>query len=585
MIHRTRRFIALLLICLMPALVHAAQVQATLDRSEVHLGETVTLNLQLRGATGMNAPDLSALNRDFDVLQTSTSSSINIVNGRQSMQVTYGIALRPRHVGRLQIPALQVAGSTTQPLTVNVLAPEAASAANSGKAVFLEASVDPQRAYVGQQVVLTLRIYAAVNLTSGSLSDPQVDSADAQISVLGNDSDYQTQRYGRTYSVHERRYALIPQHAGVLKIGAAQFQGAMMFQGGPFDPNDPGNFFGTDSDVSAVGPALQLTVQPVPADWGAAAWLPARTLSLSLDGVPGATETLRVGQPFTVTMNLAATGVTFDALPVLSLPAIDGATAYPDQPVTGNRQSGNWTVGRREQSYAIVPNRAGALVIPATTIKWWNVLTDQPEVATIPAHTLHVLPAAGAAGSAPASGASAAPVSAPVPAAAASSVAPASRTSAPESAGRMRLKSWYWAALAAVLVLLTGGLWLLRRHRATGPITAAPAHHARRLRQAFFEALRHDDAPAQARALLAWARSERPALPNLGALASALEPAAQRDAIARLQRRIYSADADVDPQAGQALQRAFEPGLIWAGSVHDPDRDTLPPLYPFKLHD
>ena len=74
-----------------------------------------------------------------------------------------------------------------------------------------------------------------------------------------------------------------------------------------------------------------------------------------MDGWPGATEQVRVGQPLNLTMTLQATGLPFEALPALSLPPIDGAKAYPDKPVTGTRQDGPWLVGRRQQAFAIVP--------------------------------------------------------------------------------------------------------------------------------------------------------------------------------------------------------------------------------------
>lgn len=91
-----------------------------------------------------------------------------------------------------------------------------------------------------------------------------------------------------------------------------------------------------------------------------------------------------------------------------------------------------------------------------------------------------------------------------------------------------------------------------------------------------------EDSQAQARTLLAWARSERPAIAHLEALSQALAAIAQREAIAALQRQRYAADPA--SAAGPALRQAFESGFEWL----DPpgpgrDDDPLPPLYPFKL--
>ena len=128
----------LLLCLLLPCTVVAASVQATLDRNDVHLGETVTLNLRIDGTRNAGTPDLSALDRDVEVLGTSTNSSLNIVNGQQTAELIIGVALRPKHTGDLQIPALSVAGSQTQPLSLHVGAPDAPASANTGKDVFIE---------------------------------------------------------------------------------------------------------------------------------------------------------------------------------------------------------------------------------------------------------------------------------------------------------------------------------------------------------------------------------------------------------------------------------------------------------------
>ena len=68
----------------------------------------------------------------------------------------------------------------------------------------------------------------------------------------------------------------------------------------------------------------------------------------------------------------------------MGLPTLDGATVYPEKPVNSSKDDGHWIIGRRQQGFAVIPQRAGTLTVPATTLKWWNVQTGRPEVAQIP---------------------------------------------------------------------------------------------------------------------------------------------------------------------------------------------------------
>jgi len=560
-----RRFIVecLLALLLIPALAQATDVQATLDRNSVQLGETITLNLRVQNASGgIGMPDLHALNQDFSILGTSQNNSLSVINGSASATLTIGVALRPKHVGMLQIPALSVAGSQTQPLQAQVSAPDPNMAAAANQNVFMEAQVEPAHGYVGQQLSYVVRLFYATNIGNGALNAPSLDGV--EVSQLGDDLNYDAERGGRSYHVLERRYALIPQHAGHFEIPAASFQGEAI------DPNDPNSFFGSSTPISASAPPVSIEVQAAPADWKSA-WLPARQLSLSLDGWPGAQEPVRVGQPLNLTMNLQATGLPFETLPVLSLPALDGAKAYPDKPVTGTRQDGQWLVGRRQQSFAIVPERAGTLTIPATTLQWWNVLTDRMEIAQIPAHSVTVLPALGAAAVQPS-----------IPAAAASS---SGASSASVTATATASTPWRWIALGSLGLWLCSALawWLWRRRRPPSIVTPVTTRTSSRQSQlAFLAAARGNDPAAQVRSLLAWARAERPAIQHLGELAAALDDASQRAAIVTLQQRHYAGVPM--PGDGTKLAAAFKRGFAWRAADAGDDDSELPPLYPFKLH-
>lgn len=546
---------------LWPLAAAAADVQATLDRTRVELGETVTLNLRSQGGGMVQTPDLSALSRDFAVLGSSSNTSISIINGRRSAQVTVGVALRPLHTGTLRIPSLAFAGGTTAPLELQVDEPDPNAAASGRKDVFLEAVVDPADGYVGQQRIYTLRLFFAADLTNGALEDPQLAGVDVR--RLGNEINYQAERGGRRYNVIERRYALTPQREGRLDIPPVAFQGDMVSMA------DPNAFFGSGTPVSASSPGVSINAKAVPAQAAHATWLPARDLNLTLDGGPSHGD-LRVGQPLNLMMSVQATGLPYEALPALSLPALGGATVYPDKPVNATHVDGQWLVGRRQQGFAIVPNRPGTLTIPETTLTWWNVVTDKPEVARIPAQTFTVLPAAGAAPS-------------QAPTAVQPSLAPET-TPAPVTTVASATTPWRWIALGSVgLWLVSVAAWWWQRHSRRVATPEAPSSASpSKLRAAFLGAARSSDEAAQVSALLKWARAERPAIQNLGELSQALASESQREAIAALQRKRY---ADKDERGlGDRLAGAFRDGFDWrSDGGGTSDGSPLPPLYPFNV--
>lgn len=566
---RRRWFLPWLLIgLLLPVLAQAATATATLDRQSVALGDTVTLNLHVQGSGGFaGMPDLAPLAQDFTVLGQSQSSNLSIINGRRSAELVIGVVLAPKRVGTLTIPALSVAGAQTAPLQLVVTPPSTASAPPPDRNVFMEATVTPHGGWVGQQLSYVVRLYYRGNLSSGTLDTPQIDGV--ALDQVGKDLRYDETRAGRHYHVIERDYALIPQHAGTLAIPALGFQGEAL------DPNDPDSFFGVGTTVTASAPALSVPVQAAPAGWGQATWLPARSLRLTLDGWPTAGTPVRVGQPVNLVMHLSAIGLAATALPNLSLPPVDGAQVYPDQPKTTAANDGPWLAGSRERAFALVPERAGTLVVPATTLRWFDVTTGQAQTAEIPAHTLTVLPAASAAAGSP-------------PPATSAGTRHEVAAAAPSTPSPRHAFPWRWIALASIVLWLLSLLawWRQRRRRASLP--AMPATRTAptlppdvgAARRAFEAAVRSGTAAEQLHCLLAWAHAERPAIRQPGGLAAALDDDAQCLALAALQRRCYGTGASSGDAADPGL--AFARGFAWRGAGKPPG-DGLPPLYPFDL--
>jgi len=553
---------------LMAVEAHAADVRAWLDRNSMQLGETVTLNVELSGDTHAPQPDFSALQSDFDLLGTQSSTALNIVNGQSSAKLLWAVGLQPKHAGTIVLPALEIGGQRTQALTLTVQPAVAAASGKAGDDLYIETAAEPRAPYVQQQVLYTVKLYFALNFSDGGLDDPQADGV--TVHKLGQDAYYSAEVGGRRYRVWERRYALTPEKSGAVTLPAITFHGHAI------DPADINSFFTRGRAVTARSLPIPLDVRPRPAASGADTWLPARSLTLTAQGVDSNLPA-RVGEPLTLTLHLKAQGLGFEQLPDLKLPKIDGADVYPDKTTTQNRDDGAWIYGERERKFAVVPNRPGTLLLPDLSLDWWDTAHDRAEVVRIAAVTLHVEPAR------------AGRVSAPDDRAVADRGSnkfgenvPAMGNMGPAAAAEAVM--WRNLALfALVLWLLTLSAWigwlLLQRRRVehASPRTATENVSTAAVRAQFLAAVRRDDAAGAARALLAWARTERPSLRNLGELAAILDDPRQALAARALDRACYAQGASngqVRAQAG-----AFTDSLRFQNRAKSTST-VLPHLYP-----
>ena len=106
--------VTLLSVLLAAGLISAAayaSVNASVDSDQVAAGDTVELTLSHDGQTGAQ-PDLAALRQDFDVLSTSRSSNVRIVNGSLSSETQLRLTLSPKRSGQLTIPSLRLGQRT-----------------------------------------------------------------------------------------------------------------------------------------------------------------------------------------------------------------------------------------------------------------------------------------------------------------------------------------------------------------------------------------------------------------------------------------------------------------------------------------
>lgn len=370
-----------LLVALLMALggnVTQGAVTATLDRDKVSLGDSLRLTISATEDEELDDADLRALLDDFEILQRSTSSNTSIVNGRLSRTRQVIIELAPTRQGKLQIPSMQFGKSTTASLPVVVGAAPATHAGD--QTVLFEAEVDQRNVYVQGQIILTLRVQQAVNLEGRGISELKLDNA--FVKPLEQRS-FQRTIDGRQWLVDELRYAIFPEQSGTLEIPAQVFSGRL--ERGRRSFSNPGS----GELVRRSAEAISINVLPKPDSFTADTWLPSRHLTLE-ENWSTSPEQMRVGESATRTIRIQGEGLQGAQLPPILFAPADGLKYYPDQPQISEQEIPNGLLGIRQDSAAVVPTRAGTLLIPEIRIPWWDTQSEQVQYAVLPEREITV---------------------------------------------------------------------------------------------------------------------------------------------------------------------------------------------------
>ena len=371
----------------------AAAITVTADRSQVGLNETFQLVFTVSGGQS-GEPDFSPLNKDFQLLGTSSSSQISMINGDTTQSKKYTLRMAPKSAGELVIPPIAFGDEQSSASSIQVLerAPAAPDTAGIADELMLTASVDVTDPYVQQQVLLTVKIYRRINWQQASLSELDAGGSDLLVQQLGEDKQYRTTLEGRTWEVIERKFALFPQQSGDMEINPFQLTVSVVDerqrQGrGYNDPFD--RFFSRSPMVQKIARNDAIKLRVKPAVEGVLPWLTARDLKLQENWSVDA-EQLQAGESVTRTVAIIADGVSVGQLPELKMDELEGVKIYPDQPQTNEQASSQGLLSTSSQKFALIPASAGEFEIPPLEVNWWNVNTDRMETARLPSRVLKV---------------------------------------------------------------------------------------------------------------------------------------------------------------------------------------------------
>ncbi len=548
---------------LMPPHVAAASIIASVDRNPVNLDESFQI-IFTATETPDDDPDFSPLEQDFSILNQSQSSNLSWINGQSSKTMQWTVNVMAKNTGSLVIPAIQFGTDTSQPITIMVANGAVNKNLQIDEDLFLEVNATPENPYLQAQVIYTLRVYTRVDIAQAKLNEPEL--ADAVVEKLDDDSNYNTQVNGVSYSVTERKYAVFPQKSGALTIHPLVLTAEVLSSSNR--PLFNGFFNPQLSKTKRVeSKAITLQVKPAPASFTEKHWLPAEQLELTQQW-SGDRQAMKVGEPLTRTLTLQAKGTTVGQLPELGNTGTnEQLKSYPDQPVLKEQKNAEGLSAYREEKIALIPSKAGDYTLPAIAIPWFNTQTQKMETAKIPETAIKVV----------------AVLDEPTPTPKIKPIKPSQvepATLPQSSTPPLNNDYWPWVSLFLVLGWLGTFIYFVTKRPAqklaAKDTNEAAEIHYKDIIKRLKKACNENNAIAAKNALLEWGRQQFN-VTSLGAVAMVCD-ARLRNEILLLNQALYSNENKTEKWVGKRLFQAFTENKARAKLAIAED-NGLKPLY------
>jgi len=408
-------------------------VTAYVDKNTAGVGEPVQLTVEVRGASAsLPEPQLPSL-PNFEVVSSARSQNISIINGRVESALTFSYTLVPRFVGKAVIGPITVESEgrqwATQSIEVTIVRPAdrgRASAPPSPSArsrpgaaprgqtpgepelLFVEASVDKSKAFVNEQVTLTVRFYTAVPLQG----NPDYEPPDTTGFFSEELPPVRTSRrilHGRSYDVFELKTALFPAASGRLRIGRATIQARVQeaLSLDPFSSDFFSKFFmfggvGTRT-VTVHSDPITLEVEPLPQE-GRPKGYAGAVGRYSLSAVLSRSQ-VKVGEPIDLAVVVTGKGNLATISPP-KLPELPSLRVYDTLSSLNLRKEGDVVQGSKTFKTVVVPRASGTLTLPAIPFSYFDPQTRSYQTRTVGPFQLRVAPgeAASPLGAPPVSG-------------------------------------------------------------------------------------------------------------------------------------------------------------------------------------
>ena len=374
-------------------------VTATVDKNRLSLEDVLQLSIVIQGTQNTPPPELPSL-PDFRVVSAGTSSSTQYINTQRSVSITYNYRLTPMNTGTFVIGPTRVRANgktyATQPITIAVQN-EAQKPSNQettgNKNAFVVTTLSSKKAYVGEQLVYTFRLFHRVDAKNLNLRLP-FDKTRFHKEELGEPKTYIKINNGLQYHVQELSLALFPLKKGLHEIPSAMIELDLFHPMKNRSRRDPfSQFFGQRTQAEhKVLRSQSLSIEVLPLPDGAPEGFENIIGQFNISAELGKND-LEVGDTTTLTLTVSGKGnvqdIIFDEPDLKSYFKI-----YPDKPEFHQTVQNNQIMGKKVFKFALVPLEAGSRTLPKFSLAFFDPGKAQYRVAQTQPISLNIKPSA-----------------------------------------------------------------------------------------------------------------------------------------------------------------------------------------------
>lgn len=390
--------VAFLVIAAIPRAASTQQLDARvfLTPAAVGINGQFTLNVQVTGTRRMDAdPELPDLNRFARYLGSSTSTSVQMINGRTAVSLIMQYRFMATKEGTFDIGAVRVEAAgqilLTSPvvLTVTATAPPTSGGAQGGggqpagddepavgpEDLFVTAEVSKRTVYENEPVTVEYRIFTRVDVTSYSITSPPGSEGFwvEDIPQTQQAEVEQVVRDGQQYATAVvRRVVLFPTGPGTRTVDALTIDARVRVQRrsqdifGNFFNRSP--LFASQEPIVVTSDPVEIEVLPLPE--GRPASFSGLVGKLALTA---SVDRTRVETNEAVTLRVVVTGE--GNLRGLAAPTIDfpgDFEVFPPEVSESIDRSGAKVRGTKTYDYVLLPRAPGERTIPPVEMSYFD---------------------------------------------------------------------------------------------------------------------------------------------------------------------------------------------------------------------